>query len=84
MLKKQLNKITSLSWFIIGIFTIVISENKLYAQSIEEDTKESSGMIPLFWIIIIVGGCIALTLSYVSWRKYKGEKNKQKQDQIVD
>ncbi|WP_175631894.1 sporulation protein YpjB [Virgibacillus siamensis] len=35
-----------------------------------------SAMEPLFWMTIIVGGCIAITLTYVSWRKYKAEKKK--------
>lgn len=34
---------------------------------------------PLFWVIVIVGGCIVLTLTYVSYRKYKGEKKKNKE-----
>ncbi|MFC3038914.1 sporulation protein YpjB [Virgibacillus xinjiangensis] len=34
----------------------------------------------LFWAVGIIGGCIALTLSYVSWRKYKGEKERNKQE----
>lgn len=34
------------------------------------------GMIPFYWMTIIVGGCIAATLTYVSWRKYKAEKKK--------
>nr|WP_269635340.1 sporulation protein YpjB [Oceanobacillus manasiensis] len=39
----------------------------------------------LFWTIGIVGGCIAITLTYVSWRKYKGEEKKRKQqDNIID
>ncbi|WP_226374312.1 sporulation protein YpjB [Virgibacillus alimentarius] len=40
--------------------------------------KKDSEMIPFYWMIIIVGGCIAFTLSYVSWRKYKGEEKKEK------
>jgi len=34
---------------------------------------------PLFWVIVIVGGCIVITLTYVSYRKYKGEKKKHKE-----
>ncbi|MDY0405713.1 sporulation protein YpjB [Virgibacillus sp. 179-BFC.A HS] len=34
-------------------------------------------MSVLFWVICIVGGCIALTLTYVSWRKYNAEVRKK-------
>jgi len=41
-------------------------------------SKKDTEMIPFYWMVVIVGGCIACTLTYVSWRKYKGEeKNKQ-------
>ncbi|AIF45448.1 hypothetical protein X953_10945 [Virgibacillus sp. SK37] len=46
---------------------------------------QSNGLGFLIWTVIIVGGCIGITLSYVSWRKYKGEKNKKVQkDDLVD
>lgn len=35
-----------------------------------------SVMVPFYWMTIIVGGCIAITLTYVSWKKYKAEKKK--------
>ncbi|WP_405101833.1 sporulation protein YpjB [Oceanobacillus sp. FSL H7-0719] len=43
-------------------------------------------LLPLIPAVIIVGGLIILTLSYVSWRKYKGQsqKIKQKDDNLVD
>ncbi|MFD2045851.1 sporulation protein YpjB [Ornithinibacillus salinisoli] len=51
----------------------------------EESSKENSEMIPFYWGVFIVGGCIAITLSYVSWRKYKGEKKiEQKKDKMID
>ncbi|GIO28442.1 sporulation protein YpjB [Ornithinibacillus bavariensis] len=40
-------------------------------------------MFPFYWLILIVGGSIMSTLTYVSWRKYKGEK-RAKQDQQND
>ena len=42
--------------------------------------------LPLIPAIIIVGGLIILTLSYVSWRKYKAEAEKfnRKKDKSVD
>ena len=42
-----------------------------------EEVNKSFDMIPFYWTVGIVGGCIALTLAYVSWRKYKDEKKKQ-------
>lgn len=39
--------------------------------------KKKSEMIPFYWMMIIVGGCITITLSYVSWRKYKGIEKTQ-------
>lgn len=43
-------------------------------------------LLPLIPAVIIVGGLIIVTLSYVSWRKYKGQnqKIKEKDDNIVD
>ncbi|WP_439144714.1 sporulation protein YpjB [Virgibacillus salinus] len=40
-------------------------------------SNNNAEMIPFYWMLTIVGGCIAVTLTYVSWRKYKGEKKKQ-------
>lgn len=45
----------------------------------ENSIDEAPVIDPIFWGMIIVGGCITITLSYVSWRKYKGEKNKNKE-----
>jgi len=39
---------------------------------------------PLFWTIAIVGGCIVITLAYVSWRKYRAEKKLKKRDKTFD
>ncbi|TLS35893.1 sporulation protein YpjB [Pseudalkalibacillus caeni] len=35
----------------------------------------------LVWVILSVGGMIILTLFYVGWKKYRGEKAEQKQKQ---
>lgn len=34
----------------------------------------------LYWAIGIVGGCIAITLIYVSYKKYRGEKKRNNED----
>lgn len=43
-------------------------------------------LLPMLPALIVVGGLIIVTLSYVSWRKYKGQSQKQrkKQDESVD
>lgn len=38
-------------------------------------------MIPFYWTVGIIGGCIGLTLAYVSWRKYRGEGHNKRKDQ---
>lgn len=61
--------------FLLGTVPVEAVENTSPDPSVLP--KKDAGMIPLYWMIIIVGGCIAFTLSYVSWRKYKGEEKKQ-------
>ena len=41
---------------------------------VDEDEADPS----LWWVISMTGSVIILTLSYVSWRKYKGEKKEMK------
>ncbi|MHA6251113.1 sporulation protein YpjB [Oceanobacillus sp. CAU 1775] len=43
-------------------------------------------ILPLIPAIIIVGGIIIFTLTYVSWRKYRAEqeKNHRKKDKMID
>ncbi|WP_157967828.1 sporulation protein YpjB [Paraliobacillus sp. X-1268] len=38
---------------------------------------QQSAYLSFYWIILIVGGVIILTLTYVAWRKYKGQKKKK-------
>lgn len=45
------------------------------AQSVQ-----TADLTPLFLLIGIIGGCITLTLSYVSWLKYKAEKRIRKKE----
>ena len=50
-----------------------------------DTSKKNFELIPFIWTVGIVGGCIAITLSYVSWRKYKGEeKKKARKDKTID
>lgn len=40
---------------------------------------------PIIWGIIIIAGSIGITLSYVSWRKYKAEQSSEKKrDKMID
>lgn len=67
---------------IIGVFVyspyrIAALQFKFYAAPVH--TQATSDMTPFYWMIAIVGGLIAITLSYVSFRKYKGEEKKRKE-----
>ncbi len=43
-------------------------------QTVKKDGVDTS----LIWFMTITGGIILFTLTYVGWRKYKGEKTKRK------
>lgn len=45
-------------------------------QSLFENTKFSSAEPEMIGLMYTIGGIIAVTLFYVGWRKYKGEKRK--------
>ncbi|RFU65526.1 sporulation protein YpjB [Peribacillus glennii] len=45
-------------------------------KSIFDEMKEDEADPSLWWVIISTGSIIILTLSYVGWRKYKGDKEK--------
>lgn len=67
------------------IFMDIILAESVLAKTMKENQVKSKEMIPFYWMIFIVGSCIAVTLSYVSWRKYRGEQNKeQSKDKSVD
>lgn len=48
-------------------------------QLLFDDMGEDEADPSLWWVIISTGSIIILTLSYVGWRKYKGEKENEKQ-----
>ncbi|WP_080845466.1 sporulation protein YpjB [Cytobacillus gottheilii] len=50
-------------------------------QSIFEDMTEDEADPSLWWVIISTGSIIILTLSYVGWRKYNGDKKKTKKQE---
>lgn len=45
---------------------------RMFKQMKEDDADPS-----LIWVMISTGSIIIVTLSYVAWRKYKGDKEKQ-------
>lgn len=47
-------------------------------QAIFDDISEDEADPSLWWVIISTGSIIVLTLSYVGWRKFKGEREKRK------
>lgn len=47
-------------------------------QNIFDDMTEDEADPSLWWVIISTGSIIILTLSYVGWRKYRGDKKKEK------
>ncbi|GAA0444357.1 hypothetical protein GCM10008983_22170 [Lentibacillus halophilus] len=55
---------------------LVSAEHSYTASKAAGDVK----MIPFYWIVGIVGGSIAITLTYVGWKKYKAEAKKQTDD----
>lgn len=80
--------ICMLTIMIIGTY-FYVDPISLQASSVHEitsETKEDFQFTPLILTIIIIGGFITITLSYVSWKKYKAEKKKQtsEKDKSVD
>lgn len=72
---------------IILIISLDIFSFTVEAEQVNEtvNPKNNFDMTPFYWAVGIVGGCIAITLAYVSWKKYKAEEVKQvKKDTTVD
>ncbi|WP_152654601.1 sporulation protein YpjB [Oceanobacillus sp. CFH 90083] len=74
----------------IGIIGMFCHVKAVHAASIPSSDIYYNSLAPSPFIVgvIIVGGCIIATLSYVSWKKYKGEqagnKSLRKNDKSVD
>lgn len=65
------------------VLTEASSQDELEAletdlQNIFDDMTEDEADPSLWWVIISTGSIIILTLSYVGWRKYKGDNDKLK------
>ncbi|MCJ7839471.1 sporulation protein YpjB [Lederbergia sp. NSJ-179] len=52
---------------------------ELFAGIDKDDTDPS-----IWWVIMMTGGIIVTTLSYVSWRQYKGQKKVKKRKDLND
>ena len=83
MINKKLSRFFPIAIVRLGISAVIffclIPRDVISAFNSDgsEIVKKSFDMIPFYWTIGIVGGCIAITLAYVSWRKYKAEQKKQ-------
>lgn len=71
---------------IIGIASHFYLPFRIYASTTNQDdvTTIPFEMSLLYWAIGVIGGCILITLSYVGYRKYKGEKKRDKQYETKD
>ncbi|WP_085992045.1 sporulation protein YpjB [Oceanobacillus senegalensis] len=82
-------KLQVLLIFIIVIGMLLFFQFETYtvkASPVETPVETNFDWSPLIWATIIIAGSIGITLSYVSWRKYKGEQkehNKRK-DKMID
>lgn len=67
--------------FTIGVMFLLI-DNQLFQILIDDKLNDSvvllSSFAPFVALLILIGGSILLTLTYVSWRKYRGIKKLQK------
>lgn len=76
-------------WIIIGIVFIFLMEllwSDVILATMKEEKREDN-LLPFYWLLLIVGGSIVCTLSYVSWRKYHGEKKEKRHrdnDKLID
>lgn len=84
LLKKNVIFLISL---LIGVICSVfgfIKLNHVYANVVNEYQDDAALLVPYYWLILIIGGLILITLSYVSWRKYKGTIKRKKNREAND
>lgn len=65
---------------LIGIIVFQLGNLTVEASSIHESILSINVFewSPIIWAVVMIAGSIGITLSYVSWRKYKGEKEHKK------
>ncbi|RKQ37647.1 sporulation protein YpjB [Oceanobacillus halophilus] len=89
MLKVHLYQILKIFTIVVGILVFLhLGVHTVDANPVQESdvSKNNLDWVPFIWAVVIIGGSIGVTLSYVSWRKYKGEqrKLKKKKDKMID
>ncbi|WP_068672018.1 sporulation protein YpjB [Oceanobacillus sp. Castelsardo] len=67
---------------LIGIIVFQLGNHTVEASSIHESIFSINifEWSPIIWAVVIIAGSIGITLSYVSWKKYKGEKKHSKNE----
>jgi len=75
--------VKSLSSLILIIVATIVLPVLANAQNTDGSdlASKQADMSPFYWTLGIIGGCIGVTLAYVSWKKYKGEQRDQRKDQ---
>ena len=64
---------------ILSIFSVV-KLNHAYANTKNNLEEDVFTMVPFYWLILLIGGLILITLTYVSWRKYIGTIKQKKKN----
>lgn len=67
--------------FLIGVIMFMPNGNVYYATNGQRKLDQVSllsGFVPFLSLLILIGGSIIITLFYVSWRKYRGNKLREK------
>ena len=73
-------KIVAYTLINIGIGFALILPKTIYASSFSLYPLNKSEIISFHWMIIVLGGIIMITLTYVSWKKYNAIEKKNKKD----
>ena len=76
--RKTLARIIAAALFIGILFYIIPAGNLAAAAAGKTVNSLGTEFSPLIWTVGIVGGCIVLTLFYVSWKKYKAETKEKR------
>lgn len=76
--RKTLARIAAAALLIGILFYIIPAGNLAAAATGKAVNSLGTDFSPLIWTVVIVGGCIVLTLSYVSWKKYKAETKEKR------
>jgi sporulation protein YpjB len=61
-----------------------LEQMEMDLKNLFERMKEDEADPSLIWVMISTGGAIILTLIYVGWRKYKGDKQKRQKQRDYD